>query len=402
MSWRIIIAAGLGGLGACASPPGMDGAAWPVPAPSACRSILAGACPAIRLSRRCRYSTTVAKPGCISLQRPGCRPSWAWTKRASARCPIRAARLRGAARRLARTALPGRRPEGHGAAQSGAGRQRPGGTPLPPTLYIIKDSPKFRVVHDEILRDSPAVPAILQVKGHTIVPSSSLVPGNDRPCSSPTRAWSSSRMCSRARRRSYSRATSSQRSVRAGGKHNDLENVGYTARHHTFFEMLGNFSFGDYFKRDAISYAWELLTQVYKLPAEKLWVTVYQEDDRPTTSGPRKSACRPSGSSASATTRARYASDNFWQMADTGPCGPCSEIFYDTARTCGAARDRPGKTATATSRSGTWCSCSSSATPPATCRACRVPVSIPAWAWNASPPCCRACTPTMKSTCSSA
>ena len=100
-----------------------------------------------------------------------------------------------------------------------------------------------------------------------------------RPCSSPTRAWSSSGCVHGQETRSYSRATSSQRSVRAGGKHNDLENVGYTARHHTFFEMLGNFSFGDYFKRDAISYAWELLTQVYKLPAEKLWVTVYQEDD---------------------------------------------------------------------------------------------------------------------------
>ena len=117
-------------------------------------------------------------------------------------------------------------------------------------------------------------------KGHTIVPSSSLVPGND-----PTLLFTNSGMVqfkdvfTGKETRSYSRATSSQRSVRAGGKHNDLENVGYTARHHTFFEMLGNFSFGDYFKRDAISYAWELLTQVYKLPAEKLWVTVYQEDD---------------------------------------------------------------------------------------------------------------------------
>ena len=203
--------------------------------------------------------------------------------------------------------------------------------------------------------------------------------------------------------RSYSRATSSQRSVRAGGKHNDLENVGYTARHHTFFEMLGNFSFGDYFKRDAISYAWELLTQVYKLPAEKLWVTVYQEDDEAydiwakEVGVPAERIIRIGDNKG-----ARYASDNFWQMADTGPCGRARKSSTTTARTYGAAPDRPRKTATATSRSGTWCSCSSSATPPATCRACRVPVSIPAWAWNASPPCCRACTPTMKSTCSSA
>ena len=203
--------------------------------------------------------------------------------------------------------------------------------------------------------------------------------------------------------RSYSRATSSQRSVRAGGKHNDLENVGYTARHHTFFEMLGNFSFGDYFKRDAISYAWELLTQVYKLPAEKLWVTVYQEDDEAydiwakEVGVPAERIIRIGDNKG-----ARYASDNFWQMADTGPCGPCSEIFYDHGPDVWGGPDRPRKTATATSRSGTWCSCGSSATPPATCRACRVPVSIPAWAWNASPPCCRACTPTMKSTCSSA
>ncbi|HYG45009.1 MAG TPA: alanine--tRNA ligase, partial [Bordetella sp.] len=122
----------------------------------------------------------------------------------------------------------------------------------------------------------------------------------------------------------------SQRSVRAGGKHNDLENVGYTARHHTFFEMLGNFSFGDYFKRDAIQYAWELLTSVYGLPADKLWVTVYQEDDEAydiwanEVGVPRERIIRIGDNKG-----ARYASDNFWQMADTGPCGPCSEIFYD-------------------------------------------------------------------------
>ncbi|OZI25059.1 alanine--tRNA ligase [Bordetella genomosp. 7] len=170
-----------------------------------------------------------------------------------------------------------------------------------------------------------------QSKGHTIVPSASLVPGND-----PTLLFTNSGMVqfkdvfTGKEARSYTRATSSQRSVRAGGKHNDLENVGYTARHHTFFEMLGNFSFGDYFKRDAIQYAWELLTTVYKLPAEKLWVTVYQEDDEAydiwanEIGVPRERIVRIGDNKG-----ARYASDNFWQMADTGPCGPCSEIFYD-------------------------------------------------------------------------
>ncbi|HUX91135.1 MAG TPA: alanine--tRNA ligase [Gallionellaceae bacterium] len=168
-------------------------------------------------------------------------------------------------------------------------------------------------------------------KGHTVVPSSSLVPNND-----PTLLFTNSGMvqfkdCFLGHdKRAYSRATSSQRCVRAGGKHNDLENVGYTARHHTFFEMLGNFSFGDYFKRDAIQYAWELLTEVYKLPKDKLWVTVYAEDDEA-----YDIWAKEIGVPAARIVRigdnkgARYASDNFWQMADTGPCGPCSEIFYD-------------------------------------------------------------------------
>jgi alanyl-tRNA synthetase len=131
-------------------------------------------------------------------------------------------------------------------------------------------------------------------------------------------------------KRSYNRAASSQKCVRAGGKHNDLENVGYTARHHTFFEMLGNFSFGDYFKRDAIKYAWELLVDVYKLPADKLWVTVYAEDDEAYDIWTKEI-----GVPVERTIRigdnkgARYASDNFWMMGDTGPCGPCTEIFYD-------------------------------------------------------------------------
>ncbi|MEX3946643.1 alanine--tRNA ligase [Paraburkholderia sp. EG287B] len=168
-------------------------------------------------------------------------------------------------------------------------------------------------------------------KGHTIVRSSSLVPGND-----PTLLFTNSGMVQfkdvflGTEKRPYSRATTAQRSVRAGGKHNDLENVGYTARHHTFFEMLGNFSFGDYFKRDAIHYCWELLTKVYALPADKLTVTVYQEDDEAfdiwakEIGVPVERIIRIGDNKG-----ARYASDNFWQMADTGPCGPCSEVFYD-------------------------------------------------------------------------
>jgi alanyl-tRNA synthetase len=168
-------------------------------------------------------------------------------------------------------------------------------------------------------------------KGHTVVRSSSLVPGND-----PTLLFVNSGMVQfkdvflGTDKRSYSRATTSQRSVRAGGKHNDLENVGYTARHHTFFEMLGNFSFGDYFKREAIHYAWELLTTVYGLPKDKLWVTVYHTDDEAYAvwlneiGVPAERIVRIGDNKG-----APYASDNFWQMADTGPCGPCSEIFFD-------------------------------------------------------------------------
>ena len=168
-------------------------------------------------------------------------------------------------------------------------------------------------------------------KGHTIVPSSSLVPHED-----PTLLFTNAGMNQFKDvflgfdKRPYTRATSSQKCVRAGGKHNDLENVGYTARHHTFFEMLGNFSFGDYFKRDAISYAWELLTDVYQLPKDKLYVTVYAEDDEAYDIWTKEM-----GLGADRVIRigdnkgARYASDNFWMMGDTGPCGPCTEIFYD-------------------------------------------------------------------------
>ena len=168
-------------------------------------------------------------------------------------------------------------------------------------------------------------------KGHTVVASSPLVPGND-----PTLMFTNSGMVQfkdvflGTDKRSYSRATSVQACLRAGGKHNDLENVGYTARHHTFFEMLGNWSFGDYFKRDSLKWAWELLTQVYKLPAERLWATVYFEDDEAydiwtkEIGLPKERVIRIGDNKG-----ARYASDNFWMMADTGPCGPCSEIFFD-------------------------------------------------------------------------
>ena len=161
-------------------------------------------------------------------------------------------------------------------------------------------------------------------QGHTIVPSSPLVPGND-----PTLLFTNAGMVQfkdvflGTDKRSYSRATTSQRCVRAGGKHNDLENVGYTARHHTFFEMLGNFSFGEYFKKDAIHYAWDFLTNVVGLPAEKLWVTVYADDDEAADIWLKDIKVDPEKFTRIGT------SDNFWSMGDTGPCGPCSEIFYD-------------------------------------------------------------------------
>lgn len=161
-------------------------------------------------------------------------------------------------------------------------------------------------------------------RGHEIVPSGSLVPAND-----PTLLFTNAGMVPfkdvflGRESRAYNRAVSSQRCVRAGGKHNDLENVGYTARHHTFFEMLGNFSFGDYFKRDAIAYAWEFLTVVLGLPADRLWVTVYEEDDEAAAIWLEEIGVDPNRFSRIG------AADNFWSMGDTGPCGPCSEIFYD-------------------------------------------------------------------------
>ncbi len=168
-------------------------------------------------------------------------------------------------------------------------------------------------------------------KGHQIVPSSPVVPGDD-----PTLLFTNAGMNQFKDvflgfdKRPYNRATTAQKCIRAGGKHNDLDNVGYTARHHTFFEMLGNFSFGDYFKKDAIQFAWDLLTQVFKLPKEKLLVTVYAEDDeayaiwKDQIGIPADRIIRIGDNKG-----ARYASDNFWIMGDTGPCGPCTEIFYD-------------------------------------------------------------------------
>ncbi|MBT8582884.1 alanine--tRNA ligase [Polynucleobacter paneuropaeus] len=168
-------------------------------------------------------------------------------------------------------------------------------------------------------------------KGHQIVPSSPVVPGDD-----PTLLFTNAGMNQFKDvflgfdKRPYSRATTAQKCIRAGGKHNDLDNVGYTARHHTFFEMLGNFSFGDYFKKEAIQFAWDLLTQVFKLPKEKLLVTVYAEDDeayaiwKDQIGVPAERIIRIGDNKGS-----RYASDNFWMMGDTGPCGPCTEIFYD-------------------------------------------------------------------------
>ena len=168
-------------------------------------------------------------------------------------------------------------------------------------------------------------------KGHTVVPSSPLVPGND-----PTLMFTNSGMVQfkdvflGADKRSYVRAASVQACLRAGGKHNDLENVGYTARHHTFFEMLGNWSFGDYFKRDSLKWGWELLTQVYKLPPEKLTATIYIDDDEAFDIWTKEIGLPPERVIRIGDNKGgKYKSDNFWMMADTGPCGPCSEIFYD-------------------------------------------------------------------------
>ncbi len=178
-------------------------------------------------------------------------------------------------------------------------------------------------------------------RGHRVVPSSSLVPAND-----PTLLFANAGMNQfkevflGQEKRAYKRATTAQKCVRAGGKHNDLENVGYTRRHHTFFEMLGNFSFGDYFKAEAIEYAWDLITKDYGLPKDRLYVTIFREDDE----------AERLWQSVAGVPKERIfrldEADNFWQMGDTGPCGPCSEIHYDLgpeAAEAGRANEPKGK-----------------------------------------------------------
>ena len=200
---------------------------------------------------------------------------------------------------------------------------------MPPLPFLtLQDNPRDPMKAAEI---RSTFLKFFESKGHTIVSSSPVVPGDD-----PTLLFTNAGMNQFKDvflgfdKRPYTRATTAQKCIRAGGKHNDLDNVGYTARHHTFFEMLGNFSFGDYFKHDAITYAWELLTEQFKLPKDKLWVTVYSEDDEAydiwhkTVGVPAERIIRIGDNKG-----ARYASDNFWMMGDTGPCGPCTEIFYD-------------------------------------------------------------------------
>ncbi len=193
-------------------------------------------------------------------------------------------------------------------------------------------------------------------QGHEVVASSPLVPRND-----PTLMFANSGMVqfknvfTGAEKRPYKRATTAQKCVRAGGKHNDLDNVGYTARHHTFFEMLGNFSFGDYFKPDAIEWAWTLVTKEFALPKDRLTVTVFSEDDEAFALW-KKIAGLPDSRIIRIPT-----SDNFWAMGDTGPCGPCSEIFFDHGdKIPGGPPGSPRPMATASSKSGTSSSCSSS------------------------------------------
>jgi alanyl-tRNA synthetase len=207
-----------------------------------------------------------------------------------------------------------------------------------------------------------------------------------------------------AEKRSYTRAVSSQRCVRAGGKHNDLDQVGYTARHHTFFEMLGNFSFGDYFKNDAIVWAWELLTKTWGLAPEKLLVTIYHTDDEAFEIWNKDR--RPAARAHHPHRRQQGRALRFGQFLADGRHRPLRPVHGNLLRPRRAysravRRDRRTRMATASSRSGTTCSCSSTASPMARCCRCRRPAWTPAWAWNASPRCCSTCTATTRSTCSS-
>ena len=226
--------------------------------------------------------------------------------------------------------------------------------------------------------------------GHAVVRSSSLVPAND-----PTLLFTNAGMVQfkavflGEERRDYVRATTSQKCVRAGGKHNDLENVGRTARHHTFFEMLGNFSFGDYFKTEAIAYAWQFLTRDLGLPPGRLCATVFTDDDE---AFELWKAHLPPDRILRLGEK-----DNFWAMGDTGPCGPCWRSTSTRGTTSGARRrprggavSGPRASATGGSRSGTSCSCSSTGTPRAGSRRCLSPRSTPAWGSSGSPPSSRA------------
>ena len=233
--------------------------------------------------------------------------------------------------------------------------------------------------------------------GHEIVPSSPLVPRND-----PTLMFTNAGMVqfknvfTGLEKRPYVRATTAQKCVRAGGKHNDLDNVGYTARHHTFFEMLGNFSFGDYFKERAIELAWNLITKEFGLPAEQLTITVYPEDDQAFELW-KKIAGLPD--------RRIIRIADLGQFLGHGRYRPVRAVLGNLLR---PRRPYPGRpaglspkpTATASSKSGTWCSCSTSSSPAASGSTCRSPRSTPAWGWSASPPCCRAPTTITRSTCS--
>ena len=225
-------------------------------------------------------------------------------------------------------------------------------------------------------------------RGHTIVPSSSLVPRDD-----PTLLFTNAGMVQfkdvflGKERRPYSRATTAQKCVRAGGKHNDLENVGRTARHHTFFEMLGNFSFGDYFKTDAITYAWEFVTVTLGLPQDRLYATIYQDDDEAFDIW-HKHVGVP------AERIFRFGEkDNFWSMGDTGPVGHArrSSTIMDRRHHAVERIVRLAATAIATWKSGTSCSCNSSAMGKVNSRHCRGRASTPAWALSVSLPSCKGC-----------
>ena len=205
--------------------------------------------------------------------------------------------------------------------------------------------------------------SIFEDRGHTIVKSSSLIPAEDPTLLFINAGMNQFKDVSWAGKSATIRGpTTSQKCVRAGGKHNDLDNVGHTRRHHTFFEMLGNFSFGDYFKAEAIDFAWDLLTKEFGLPKDRLWVTVFREDDEA-----EKLWQKVAGVPKSRIFRLDE-KDNFWQMGETGPCGPCSEIHYDFGPEASRAGPREHEQfpddewRALSSRSGTWCSCSSIAT----------------------------------------